>query len=110
MRGVLNFAAGPSMFPEEVLIMAQNELMDYRGTGKFVMELSHLWSSFQDIIAEAQRYGNVRVFASSEDSSYTFLKEHRSVGGLRARMYNELPIEGVKKLIDFMKEFEKAHQ
>jgi len=65
---------------------------------------------FQDIIAEAQRYGDVRVVASSADRNYTFLKEHRSVGGLSARMYNALPIEGVKKLIDFMKEFEKAHQ
>jgi phosphoserine aminotransferase len=34
------------------------------------------------------------------------LKGHRSVGGMRASIYNAMPIEGVKKLVDFMKEFE----
>jgi phosphoserine aminotransferase len=35
-------------------------------------------------------------------------KGHRSVGGLPTSMYNAMPVEGVKKLIDFIKEFEKA--
>ncbi len=35
------------------------------------------------------------------------LKGHRSVGGMRASIYNAMPVEGVKKLIAFMKEFEK---
>lgn len=34
------------------------------------------------------------------------LKGHRSVGGMRASIYNAMPVEGVKALIDFMKEFE----
>ena len=34
------------------------------------------------------------------------LKGHRSVGGMRASIYNAMPIEGVKKLVDFMKKFE----
>ena len=34
------------------------------------------------------------------------LKGHRSVGGMRASIYNAMPIEGVKKLVDFMKRFE----
>ena len=37
------------------------------------------------------------------------LKGHRSVGGMRASLYNAMPIEGVKKLVEFMKEFEAAH-
>ncbi len=37
------------------------------------------------------------------------LKGHRSVGGCRASIYNAFPVEGVKKLIDFMKEFEKRN-
>lgn len=37
------------------------------------------------------------------------VKGHRSVGGMRASLYNAMPIEGVKKLVDFMAEFEKAH-
>ena len=37
------------------------------------------------------------------------LKGHRSVGGLRASIYNAFPTEGVKALVDFMKEFERAN-
>jgi len=37
------------------------------------------------------------------------LKGHRSLGGLRASIYNAMPIEGVENLIDFMKEFEKKY-
>ena len=34
------------------------------------------------------------------------LKGHRIVGGMRASIYNAMPMEGVKKLVDFMKQFE----
>ena len=34
------------------------------------------------------------------------LKGHRTVGGMRASIYNAMPVEGVKKLVDFMKQFE----
>ena len=37
------------------------------------------------------------------------LKGHRLVGGMRASLYNAMPIEGVKALIDFMARFEKEH-
>jgi phosphoserine aminotransferase len=37
------------------------------------------------------------------------LKGHRSVGGLRASIYNAFPEDGVKALVDFMREFEKKH-
>ena len=37
------------------------------------------------------------------------LKGHRSVGGMRASIYNAMPIEGVKALVDYMREFEKKH-
>ena len=38
------------------------------------------------------------------------LKGHRSVGGMRASIYNAMPMEGVKALTDFMKEFELKHK
>jgi phosphoserine aminotransferase len=38
------------------------------------------------------------------------LKGHRLVGGMRASIYNAMPIEGVKKLVDFMKSFEQANK
>lgn len=37
------------------------------------------------------------------------IKGHRTVGGMRASIYNAMPIEGVQALVDYMKEFEKAH-
>jgi len=38
------------------------------------------------------------------------LKGHRSVGGMRASIYNAMPVEGVIKLVDFIKKFELQHQ
>ena len=38
------------------------------------------------------------------------LKGHRSVGGMRASIYNAMPIEGVKALVDFMKDFEAKNK
>jgi phosphoserine aminotransferase len=37
------------------------------------------------------------------------LKGHRSVGGMRASIYNAMPVEGVQTLVDYMREFEKSH-
>ncbi|MBQ3398739.1 MAG: 3-phosphoserine/phosphohydroxythreonine aminotransferase, partial [Synergistaceae bacterium] len=37
------------------------------------------------------------------------IKGHRSVGGMRASLYNAMPIEGVKALVDFMADFEGRH-
>ena len=38
------------------------------------------------------------------------IKGHRSVGGMRASIYNAMPYEGVEALVDFMKQFEAAHK
>ena len=38
------------------------------------------------------------------------LKGHRSVGGMRASIYNAMPLEGVEKLVAFMKEFEENNK
>lgn len=43
----------------------------------------------------------------SIEAGMTNLKGHRSVGGIRASIYNAMPYEGVEKLVEFMKEFEK---
>jgi phosphoserine aminotransferase len=37
------------------------------------------------------------------------LKGHRSVGGMRASIYNAMPIQGVQALVDYMREFERRH-
>jgi phosphoserine aminotransferase len=37
------------------------------------------------------------------------LKGHKSVGGMRASIYNAMPLEGVQALVDYMREFEQKH-
>ncbi|MCP3741543.1 3-phosphoserine/phosphohydroxythreonine transaminase [Rossellomorea sp. BNER] len=54
MTRVANFSAGPSVLPVSVLERAQKELLNYKGTGMSVMEMSHRSSEFQEIIEEAE--------------------------------------------------------
>ena len=77
-------------------------------------------SSFytNDIPAEFRSHMNIpfkivdeslhgRFIAEAEAAGLSSLKGHRSVGGMRASIYNAMPIEGVKALIAFMQEFER---
>ena len=54
MSRVYNFSAGPAVLPECVLQEAAAEMMDYRGTGMSVMEMSHRSKAYQTIIDEAE--------------------------------------------------------
>ena len=45
----------------------------------------------------------------AEKNGLVNLKGHRTVGGMRASIYNAMPIEGVEKLVAFMADFEKAN-
>ena len=54
MSRVYNFSAGPAVLPEEVLKEAANEMLDYRGCGMSVMEMSHRSKVFDRIIKEAE--------------------------------------------------------
>lgn len=54
MGRVYNFSAGPSILPESVLKIAAEEMMDYRGCGQSVMEMSHRSKVYDDIIKEAE--------------------------------------------------------
>ena len=51
---VYNFAAGPSVLPESALLQAQRELLDYRGLGLSVMEMSHRSPAFREIFDGAK--------------------------------------------------------
>lgn len=55
MSRVYNFSAGPAVLPEEVLREAQAEMLDYKGTGMSVMEMSHRSKAFDNIIREAEQ-------------------------------------------------------
>lgn len=132
MARLYNFSAGPSVLPEAVLIKAAEEMLDYKGTGQSVMEMSHRSKPYDEIIkgaeallrqimgipenyhvlflqggassqfamvplnlmgekrscdfihtgmwskkaiAEAKRYGTVRVVATSEDKNFSTLPD-----------------------------------
>jgi phosphoserine aminotransferase len=47
--------------------------------------------------------------AEAHAAGLTHLAGHRSVGGMRASLYNAMPIEGVRALVDFMADFERRH-
>jgi phosphoserine aminotransferase len=64
---------------------------------------------------------NVPFITGSDELDSKFIKEakvagfenlkgHRSVGGMRASIYNAMPLEGVKKLVEFMKKFEQENK
>lgn len=55
MSRVFNFSAGPAMVPEDVLKQAQEEMLDWRGTGMSVMEMSHRGKEFVSIASEAEQ-------------------------------------------------------
>ena len=54
MSRVYNFSAGPAVLPEEVLREAAEEMMDYKGSGMSVMEMSHRSKVYDGIIKEAE--------------------------------------------------------
>ncbi len=55
MARVYNFSAGPSVLPEVVLKQAAEEMMDYKGSGMSVMEMSHRSKVYDNIIKEAEQ-------------------------------------------------------
>ncbi len=54
MSRVYNFSAGPAVLPEEVLKEAADEMLDFRGSGMSVMEMSHRSKTFEKIIKDAE--------------------------------------------------------
>ena len=53
---------------------------------------------------------DAEVVAATKAAGYDNLKGHKSVGGLRASVYNAMPIEGAQALVDFLKKFEAEHK
>mgnify|MGYP003080437180 FL=1 len=49
------------------------------------------------------------VMQAAKDAGIVNIKGHRSVGGMRASIYNAMPMEGVVKLVQFMEQFEKEN-
>ena len=51
-----------------------------------------------------------KFVAEATEAGFVNLKGHRTVGGMRASIYNAMPIEGVEKLVQFMEDFEKNNK
>jgi phosphoserine aminotransferase len=49
MSRVYNFSAGPAVLPEEVLVEAQSQLVDYKGAGMSLMEMSHRGKEYEAV-------------------------------------------------------------
>lgn len=70
---IFNFSAGPSTLPVEVLEEAQRDLLNYKGAGMSVMEMSHRGAAFEGIIGEAE--ADLRaLMAIPEEYSVLFLQ------------------------------------
>jgi phosphoserine aminotransferase len=66
MKRIYNFSAGPAMLPDEVLQRAQNDMLDWNGSGMSVMEMSHRGKEFMSIAAKAE--ADLRTLMSIPDS------------------------------------------
>ena len=53
---------------------------------------------------------NAKFIKEAKEVGFVNLKGHRTVGGMRASIYNAMPVEGVQALVDFMREFEKNNR
>ena len=70
-----------------------------------VEKASRSWMNVPFVLANADL--DKEFLAGAEDVGLTTLKGHRSIGGMRASIYNAMPEAGVDALIDYMKDFEK---
>ena len=92
MSRVYNFSAGPAVLPEEVLKEAADEMMDYRGCGMSVMEMSHRSKVYDDIIKTAE--ADLRSLLSiPDDYEVMFLQ------GGASQQFTSLPVSGQRKHI-----------
>jgi phosphoserine aminotransferase len=57
----------------------------------------------------ASKETDAEVVAATKAAGFDNLKGHKSVGGLRASVYNAMPIEGAQALVEFLKKFEAEH-
>ena len=73
------------------------------------------------VVKEDRSLMNVPFIIGDKDLEAKFIKEadaaglkslkgHRSVGGMRASIYNAMPVDGVRKLVEFMRRFEEANR
>jgi len=96
---------------EQVNIQKANLLYDYIDSTDFYINnvAVHNRSRMNIPFFLADESLNDAFLKGAEAKGLLQLKGHRMVGGMRASIYNAMPIEGVQALVSYMQEFEKAH-
>ena len=102
MNRVYNFAAGPSMMPEEALQTAAREMLDYRGTGMSVMEMSHRSAMYQEIFDETEALVR-ELMGVPENYSVLFLQ-----GGATGQ-FAAIPLNLLSRSADYIDSGNFAH-
>lgn len=102
MNRVYNFAAGPSMMPEEALQIAAREMLDYRGTGMSVMEMSHRSAMYQEIFDETEALVR-ELMGVPENYSVLFLQ-----GGATGQ-FAAIPLNLLSRSADYIDSGNFAH-
>lgn len=85
MNRAYNFSAGPAVLPESVLSEAQNELLDYQGTGISILEMSHRSKDFDNIIEQTEQLFR-EIYSIPDNYKILFLQ-----GGATG-MFTALPL------------------
>ncbi|HSC99176.1 MAG TPA: aminotransferase class V-fold PLP-dependent enzyme, partial [Casimicrobiaceae bacterium] len=98
MKRVYNFSAGPAAMPEPVLQRAQAELLDYRGSGMSVMEMSHRGSHFMAILAKAE--ADLRALLDIPERYRVLFLQGGALGQNAGVPLNLLPADGIADYID----------
>ena len=102
MNRVYNFAAGPSMMPEEALQTAAREMLDYHGTGMSVMEMSHRSAMYQEIFDETEALVR-ELMGVPENYSVLFLQ-----GGATGQ-FAAIPLNLLTRSADYIDSGNFAH-
>ena len=93
--------------PDALLVRSAKLLYGFIDSSDFytnpVQERSRSWMNVPFTLADPAR--DADFLAGAQAAGLTNLKGHRSVGGMRASIYNAMPIEGVRALIDYMTDF-----
>src|SRR6478672_7000199 len=97
-KRVWNFSAGPAAMPEPVLQRAQSELLDYRGSGMSVMEMSHRGSHFMAIRDKAET--DLRTLLAIPPRYRVLFLQGGALAQNAAVPLNLLPADGVADYVD----------
>jgi phosphoserine aminotransferase len=95
---IWNFSAGPAAMPEPVLQRAQNELLDWHGSGMSVMEMSHRGREFMSILAKTE--ADLRALLAIPDRCRVLFLQGGALGQNAAVPLNLLPPDGTADYVD----------